>query len=97
MAERGMTVEDIAKERGLVTSTIEGHLSKGIESGRISIFKFMKEHDVETITTKLNEMPEGFGSAELYLKLKGKFSYGQLRAVMNHTGIKSVSKKDPAV
>jgi hypothetical protein len=94
MAERGMTIEDIAKERGLVKSTIEGHLSKGIENGRISIFKIMSGEDVETITAKLREMPEGFGSAELYLKLKGKFSYGQLRAVMNHTGIKSAGKKD---
>jgi hypothetical protein len=95
MAERGVTVEDIARERGLVKSTIEGHLAKGIESGRISIFKFMREGDVETIAAVLREMPEGFSSVTVFEKLKGKFTYGQLRAVMTHTGIKSAGKKDP--
>jgi hypothetical protein len=89
MVERGLTVEDIAKERNLVTSTIEGHLAKGIEIGRISIFKFMNEGDVEKITDALKEMPEGFSSADVYSKLNGKYSYGRLRAVMTHSGIKS--------
>jgi hypothetical protein len=93
MAERGLSIDLIAKERQLVRSTIEGHLTKGIESGRISIFKFMEETDVEKITQALKDMPEGFASNELYSKLDGNYSYGQLRAVMTHTGIKSVSKK----
>lgn len=94
MAERGLTVEDIAKERKLVVSTIEGHLAKGIETGRISIFKFVQETDVEKISEVLKEMPEGFSSYDVYSKLNGRYSYGKLRAVMTHTGIKSVPKKD---
>ncbi len=94
MATRGMSIEDIAKERGLVKSTIEGHLTKGIENGRISILSFMNEKDVEKITATLKTMSEGFTSNELYSKLNGVFSYGQLRAVMTHTGIKSTPKKD---
>ncbi len=94
MAERGIAVEDIAKERNLVRGTIEGHLAKGIESGRISIFKFMSRDDVETITASLEEMSEAFTSGELFNKLNGRFSHGQLRAVMFHTGIRSFSMKD---
>jgi hypothetical protein len=94
MAEKGLTVEDIAKERNLVASTIEGHLAKGIEIGRISIFKFMQESDVNRITEVLKDMPEGFSSSDVYSRLNGKYGYGQLRAVMTHTGIKSVSKKE---
>jgi hypothetical protein len=93
MAERGLTVEAIAKERSLVVSTIEGHLAKGVETGRISIFKFMQEPDVEKIASVLKEMPEGFSSYDVYSKLNGRYGYGQLRAVMMHTGIKSVAKK----
>lgn len=93
MAGRGMSVEAIAKERSLVVSTIEGHLAKGVEDGRISIFKFMSAPDVEKITAALKEMPEGFSSGDLYAKLNGKYGYGQLRAVMMHTGIKSAAKK----
>lgn len=84
MAERGMTVEDIAKERQLVKSTIEGHLTKGVESGRISIYKFMNEPDVEKIAAVVKEMPEEFSSKDLYTALNGKYSYGQLKAVVSH-------------
>ncbi len=94
MAEQGMTVEDIAKERELVKSTIEGHLAKGVEDRRIEISRFMAEHDVEKIASALREMPEGFISSELYARLKGAYSYGQLRAVMGYTGIKSARKRD---
>jgi hypothetical protein len=94
MAEGGASIADIAKDRGLVRSTIEGHLAKGVEEGRLSVLKFMNEEAVEKITAALREMPEGFFSSELYSKLKGAYSYGQLRAVMAHTGIKSVRKKD---
>lgn len=89
MAERGLTVEDIARERNLVVSTIEGHLAKGIEAGRISIFKFMRETDVEKITEVLKQMPEEFSSYDVYSKLNGQYSYGLLRAVMTHAGIRS--------
>jgi hypothetical protein len=97
MFERGMTIEDIAKDRGLAVSTIERHLIKGIETGRISIFTFMNERDVETIAEVLKTMPEEFSSVMVFEKLQGRFTYGQLRAVMHHTGIKSTGKKQPDV
>ena len=94
MLEEGLSTESIAKERGLVVGTIESHLAKAVEAGRISIFKFMSEENVNIITNALKEMPEEFHSKELYIKLDGKFGYGQLRAVMNHTGIKSNRQKE---
>jgi hypothetical protein len=97
MLERGMTIADIAKERGLVAGTIEGHLAKAVSANRISIFKFMTEEDVNSISQALNEMPEGFSSKDLFAKLGGKFGYGVLRAVMNHTGIQSTRQRDDGV
>lgn len=93
LAERGMTIDEIAKERGLVRGTVEGHLAKGVEEGRISIFKFMQEEEVEVIADVLKSMPSEFSSVTVFEKLKGAFTYGQLRAVMSHTGIKSTGKK----
>ncbi|NOT75805.1 MAG: AAA family ATPase [Cyclobacteriaceae bacterium] len=78
----GMTVEQIAQERGLVVSTIETHLAKGVAEGTVSIFKFMTEETVMKIVAAQRELPEGSTSKDLYEKLKGKFGYGQLRAVM---------------
>ena len=94
MVESGLSIEGIAKERGLVAGTIEGHLAKAVGSGRISIFKFMTEENVNIIAKALKEMQEGFTSKDLFAKLEGKFGYGQLRAVMNHVGIQSTRKQE---
>ncbi len=94
LLEGGLSIEAIAKERDLAVGTIESHLSKAVTENRISIFKFMNEADVNTISTALKELPEGFNSKDLYLKLEGKFGYGSLRAVMSHTGIKSTRQNE---
>ena len=94
MLESSLSIEAIAKERDLAVGTIESHLSKAVTENRISIFKFMKEEDVNTISIALRELPEGFNSKDLYLKLEGKFGYGSLRAVMSHTGIKSTRQNE---
>jgi hypothetical protein len=92
MLENGMSVSEIAKERGLAVGTIEGHLGRAVAEKRISIFKFVSEEDVNIITTTLKEMPDNFTSKELFDKLKGKYGYGILRAVMIHSDIKSTRK-----
>ncbi len=80
----GMTVEQIAKERDLVIGTIESHLGKAVGEGRVSIFKFMTGEAVTEIINAMRQLPEGATSKDLYDLLKGKFGYGQLRAVMAH-------------
>lgn len=82
MAEQGKTVAEIAKERGLVVSTIEGHLARGVESGRIKLSLIVPDEDAIIITEAAKSLPEGFSSSDLYSKFKGKYTYGQLRAVM---------------
>lgn len=79
-----MSLEDIAAERGLTTGTIESHLAHAVGANRLSIYKFMREEDVDYISNAVKEMEEGFTSKDLYSKLEGKFGYNQLRAVMNH-------------
>jgi hypothetical protein len=84
LLKSGKNIPEIAVERALTVGTIEGHLAKFVEAGRISIFDFMSHEAVQTIENCLKEMPEGFTSADLFKKLKGRFSYGQLRAVMSY-------------
>jgi len=96
MFKNGLTIEEIAIERSYAKSTIEGHLVRAIEGGRIAIDAFMPMAAVETISAALREMPEGFTSGDLMTKLGGVFTFPQLRAVMNHTGIKSDVKKAQA-
>ncbi|MFM7859391.1 MAG: helix-turn-helix domain-containing protein, partial [Flammeovirgaceae bacterium] len=93
LLENGMSIVEIAKERGLAVGTIEGHLGRAVAQKRISIFKFVSEADVSTISEAVREMPEGFSSKELFDRLGSKFGYGVLRAVMNHVGILSEKSK----
>jgi DNA-binding NarL/FixJ family response regulator len=93
LLKHGMTMKEIAQERGLALSTIEGHLARAVEKGLLDIDKLLSEADITLITRALKEMPEGFTSKDLFVRLGGKFSYGLLRAVMSHTGIQSAHTK----
>jgi hypothetical protein len=89
LLKSGMKPEEIAKERGLVLSTIEGHLAKAVETARLDIEAFMSQEEVAEIISALQELPESFASKELYDKLNGKYGYGKLKAVMAHVKFQS--------
>ena len=83
MWSNGKDIKTIAQERGLVPGTIEGHLAKAVIMGKLDIDKFIDKDEVETISKAITEMPEGFSSKDLYIKLDGKYSYPKLRTVMS--------------
>ncbi len=89
MWKEGKDIETIAKERELVPGTIEGHLAKAVQSGRIEIFDFIKEEEVKLISEAIEELPKEFTSKDLFGKLEGKYSYAKLRAVMSYVNTKS--------
>jgi len=84
MLHTSMNVAQIAEARGLTVGTIEGHLAKAVEAGSISIYKFMDDLAVTEIANAISQFPNEFSSKDLFVALKGRFGYGQLRAVMAH-------------
>ncbi len=84
--ESGMSIEEVARERGLVVGTIESHLAKAVDAGRIDIFKWVKKEEEEAILKGIQELPEGFDAKSLFEKMKGKYSYARLRAVTTYIG-----------
>ena len=80
----GLSVPEIAEERVLAISTIEEHIIRAIGEGRIPIQLFLEEEQIAIISEAIEGMPKGFTSTDLFRKLEGKFTYNQLRAVMNH-------------
>jgi hypothetical protein len=84
MFNSGMTIEQIAKERELVVSTIEGHLAKAIESSRLDIHALVSETELNEIKEVMRHLPVDFPSKDLYDGLQGKYGYGKLRAVINY-------------
>lgn len=80
LVKDGLSVTEIAEKRGMAQSTIEGHIAKGIEAGKVDINKFMEEDDRETIEMVIKDNPKE-NSGFVYGKLQGKYSYGQIRMV----------------
>ena len=88
----GKTIEDIAKERQLATSTIEGHLTYFVGTGEISVYKIVSAEKVKRIsdffkkqkTILLNEAKAALGE---YV------TYSELRFVLHHLRFKDDIKE----
>ena len=87
LAKDGLSIAEIAEKRGLVTTTVEGHIARGIEEKELTIDKFMDEDDRETIEMVIKDNPEG-NSGAIYGKLQGKYSYSQIKMVQTHLSSK---------
>ena len=79
----GKTIDEIASERKMVRTTIEGHLSYYIGTGELSIFEFLTKVQVDIITECFNKLHTK-SLTEIYSALKGKYGYGELRLVLKH-------------
>ena len=85
----GKTVAEIAAERNLAVSTIEGHLAYFIARRELDISEFLTKEEVDEIagffegrnTESLAEAKAHFGE---------RFLYGQLRMVLEHLKAKAV-------
>ncbi len=82
MFKSGTDVAAIAKERGLVVGTIASHLAEFIKTGEIKIEDLIEKN-------KLQELKEVVAKAkfeslsELKNKIDDKFTYAELRMLMN--------------
>ncbi len=77
----GMSIEEIATNRGFVSSTIEGHLASFIPTGEITIFDLIAEEKFLEIKKKIKEL-KFEGITELKNHLGDQYSYSELRLVM---------------
>lgn len=88
MVNAGLSIEEISEKRGLKPSTLEGHFSKGVREGRIKIEKVLDKSDMEVLS-KFFEENKGIQLTGAFGKLKGKFSFGQLRMMQSHLAFMS--------
>jgi hypothetical protein len=91
LVKEGLSVAEIAQKRDMVIGTIEGHLAKAVSAGQVSILSFMTSESVDEILEAYRSLPEGASSKDLFIKLKGKYTYGALRAAVAHENLKTVS------
>ena len=78
--KEGKSIQEIATERGLVASTIEGHLAHYVLLGDLSIHELVPEEKLNTITEYFTETEDpNIGAARDVLG--EEYSYGELRMV----------------
>jgi ATP-dependent DNA helicase RecQ len=75
----GQTVEQIARERGVTTGTICGHIAEGVERGEpVDLGNFFTDDEQKRIAAAFDR--KGFGSlTAVFESLDGKIDYGRLR------------------
>lgn len=80
MVKEGLAVEEIAAQRSMAKSTIEGHLARGIAEGVLEIEALMPAEERDTIADWMREHA-GKSLNDARSELGGRFSFGQLRMV----------------
>lgn len=81
--ESGKTVQEIAKERGLVAETIIGHLAKYAEQGILDISKIIRKEKIR-VFEKLYREKSFETLTEWKQNLPEDFEFGEIRILLNH-------------
>ncbi len=81
--DRGVSMEGIAASRGLVLSTIEGHIAQYVKSGDIPIAKVVSAEKITAIEKAIAETDVP-ALGIIKQKLGDGYSYGEIRMVFNH-------------
>ena len=85
----GKTIAEIAAERNLAVSTIEGHLAYFIARRELDISEFLTKEQVDEIADFFEERnTESLAEAKAHFG--ERFLYGQLRMVLEHLKAKAV-------
>ncbi|HUR99091.1 MAG TPA: DNA helicase RecQ [Pyrinomonadaceae bacterium] len=82
MFRDGRSIEDIARERGIQRSTIEGHLAKFVSTGEIQLQELVPLHKVEPIRNAVLKFNDGGALSPIKELLGDDYSYGEIRAVI---------------
>jgi PIF1-like helicase/Helix-turn-helix domain/HRDC domain len=81
--EGGMTIPQIAANRELAVSTIEGHIAFFVSKGELAIDRVLADGKRHAITQQISEM-RGKSLKEIKKALGDTCSYGEIRLVLAH-------------
>lgn len=83
MFRDGMSIAEIAAERGLVTGTIESHLCSFISTGEILVEELVSKDKIAIIMDLLEKSDKEMNSTEIREILGDDYSFLEIRAVIN--------------
>jgi len=79
--KEGKTIEEIAKERGLVPGTIESHLAYYVANGKVDVSSFVDKKKVEQII-EVSKALDTKNLSPIKERLGDEFTYSDLRFAM---------------
>jgi len=80
---QGLTIKEIAKQRGFVVATIEGHLAYYIGLGELDIHEFLSGEKIDKIQKALSDTG-GESMGQVKELLGDGFSYGDIQMVLEY-------------
>ena len=81
--EEGKTIPEIAKERGLVTETIFGHLAKFAEQGLLDITRIFDKQKIKTFEKEFKKSSHETLN-DWKKELPNDFEFNEIRLLLNH-------------
>ena len=83
MFNKGLTIDQIAQERGLVQSTIEGHLAFFVKTGKLDINKLLSPEKQQAIEKKF-PADQNNSLSEIKNAMGDDYSYGEIKMMLAH-------------
>jgi len=80
----GKSAEEIATQRGLAISTIQGHLAEFVLTGEIEPLQLLSQDRIDTVLSVLKESGSEETTAMIKEKLGNSYSYSDIRIVQNY-------------
>ena len=82
--EQGKSVSEVAAERNLAVSTIEGHLAAHVKTGRIPVNKLVESNKIETAMNYLKEKGSEATMSGTKNALGDGFTWAEVRIIFAH-------------
>ena len=80
---QGKTIEDIAAEREMAISTIEGHLSRFVETGEIDVHTLVSDEELSVLLPYFTDNKDVL-LREAFEHFDSKYTFGTLRIVQSY-------------
>ena len=80
----GKPVEEIAEQRGLAVSTVQGHLAQFVLTGELEPQQLIAQEIIDAVLSELNNAGSDDNSAIIKDRLGENFSYSDIRIVQNY-------------
>lgn len=80
---QGKTIEDIAAEREMAISTIEGHLSRFVETGEIDVHTLVSDEELSVLLPYFTDNKDVL-LREAFEHFDSKYTFGTLRIVQGY-------------